>query len=87
MLTPRPALAIAGATAISVASVWTGLAASAMFNFPPSFLIVTIACGIWFVVWLADHRVGVTTEAFDQPDSPDRASAGRTSPTTPSNPR
>ena len=37
MLTPRPALAIAMATAISVTSVWIGLAASAMFNFPPSF--------------------------------------------------
>lgn len=73
MLTPRPALAIAMATAISVTSVWIGLAASAMFNFPPSFLIVTIACGIWLIVWLTDRRVRVTAEAPDQPVPPDRA--------------
>jgi zinc/manganese transport system permease protein len=42
------------ATAVSVGSVWIGLAASAMFNFPPSFLIVTIACGIWLIIWLTD---------------------------------
>jgi zinc/manganese transport system permease protein len=61
------------ATAISVTSVWIGLAASAMFNFPPSFLIVTIACGIWLIVWLTDRRVRVTAEAPDQPVPPDRA--------------
>jgi zinc/manganese transport system permease protein len=73
MLTPRPSLAIAMATAISVTSVWIGLAASAMFNFPPSFLIVTIACGIWLIVWLTDRRVRVTAEALDQPVPPDHA--------------
>ena len=37
---------------IGVFSVWAGLALSAMFNLPPSFLVVTLACGIWLVVWL-----------------------------------
>jgi zinc/manganese transport system permease protein len=56
MLTARPSLAMAISAMISVVSVWSGLAASAMFNVPPSFLIVTIACGIWLVVWLVDRR-------------------------------
>jgi zinc/manganese transport system permease protein len=83
MLTPRPALAMAMATAISVTSVWIGLAASAMFNFPPSFLIVTIACGVWLTVWLTDRRVRVTAEALDQRAQPDHPSAVETPPTTP----
>jgi zinc/manganese transport system permease protein len=57
MLTPRPVLAMAISTFLSVASVWIGLGASAMFNLPPSFLVVTIVCAIWLVVWLADRRV------------------------------
>jgi zinc/manganese transport system permease protein len=61
MLTPRPALAMATSTAISVTSVWIGLTASAMFNFPPSFPIVTIACGFWLIVWLTDRRVRLIT--------------------------
>ncbi|BBX20033.1 zinc ABC transporter permease [Mycolicibacterium duvalii] len=52
MLTPRPALAIAVSTAISLLAVWLGLALSAIFNAPPSFVIVTIACGVWAVVWV-----------------------------------
>lgn len=51
MLTPRPSLAIAISTAINLVAVWLGLGLSAMFNAPPSFLIVTIACGVWAVVW------------------------------------
>lgn len=54
MLTPRPVVAMVVATALSVASVWTGLAMSAMFNVPPSFLIVTIASTIWLAVWSRD---------------------------------
>lgn len=54
-LTPRPALAIAVSTGIAVAAVWLGLVASAMFNAPPSFLIVTIVTAVWLVVWLG-HR-------------------------------
>lgn len=57
MLTPRPVLAMAISAVISVFSVWLGLGASAMFNLPPSFLIVTIACGIWLAVWLLHRRV------------------------------
>jgi zinc/manganese transport system permease protein len=30
---------------------------SAMFNLPPSFVIVTIACGAWFVVWLFERQI------------------------------
>ena len=55
-LTPRPVLAMGISAVISVFSVWAGLAASAIFNLPPSFLIVTIACGIWLAVWIAGRR-------------------------------
>ena len=51
-LTPRLVLAMAISAVISVFSVWVGLGASAMFNTPPSFLIVTIACAIWLAVWV-----------------------------------
>lgn len=63
LLTPRPGLAMAISTAISLVSVWTGLALSAMFNMPPSFVIVTIACGVWLAVWSGDRlmRVGADT--------------------------
>ena len=50
--TPRPALAIGYASAISVASVWVGLVLSAMLDLPPSFFIVTIACAVWLVTWI-----------------------------------
>ncbi|WP_264077012.1 metal ABC transporter permease [Mycolicibacterium houstonense] len=55
MITARPILAMAISTGISVASVWSGLAVSAIFNMPPSFVIVTIACGCWLVVWAVDR--------------------------------
>lgn len=55
MVTARPILAMAISTGISVASVWAGLAVSAIFNMPPSFVIVTIACGIWLAVWTVDR--------------------------------
>ncbi len=57
MLTARPLAAMAISTAISLLSVWAGLAVSALFNMPPSFVIVTIACVIWLVVW-AGNRMG-----------------------------
>jgi zinc/manganese transport system permease protein len=67
MLTPRPAAAIAIATLINLVAVWLGLGLSAMFNAPPSFVIVTIACGVWAVVWAwerviksSDNRVLIT---------------------------
>ena len=50
-LTPRPVLAMAISTGLAVACVWLGLAASAMLNAPPSFLIVTIVTAVWLVVW------------------------------------
>jgi len=60
-LTPRPKRAMAVSAAISLVSVWAGLAFSAMLNLPPSFVVVTIACLVWFAVWLAaraSHRAG-----------------------------
>lgn len=57
MLTPRPPAAMAISTAISVFSVWVGVAMSAMFNLPPSFVIVTIACSAWFGVWILDRQI------------------------------
>lgn len=55
MLTARPAGAIALSTAINLVAVWVGLALSAMFNAPPSFVIVTIACGVWAAVWAVER--------------------------------
>jgi zinc/manganese transport system permease protein len=55
MLTPRPVRAMVASTAISVSAVWLGLGASAMFNLPPSFPIVTIACVVWATVWLLNR--------------------------------
>lgn len=51
MLTAQPLAAMAISTGISLASVWLGLGVSAVFNLPPSFVIVTVACLIWLVVW------------------------------------
>jgi len=66
MLTPRPVVAMVASTAISLSAVWLGLGASAMFNLPPSFPIVTIACAIWATVWLINRRATVAV----QPSSP-----------------
>lgn len=55
MVTARPILAMTISTGISVVSVWSGLAVSAIFNMPPSFVIVTIACGFWLAVWTVDR--------------------------------
>jgi zinc/manganese transport system permease protein len=62
MLTPRPALAIAISTIINLVAVWLGLGLSAMFNMPPSFLIVTIACGVWAVVWSLERGMRSSTD-------------------------
>ncbi|CAJ1495443.1 metal ABC transporter permease [[Mycobacterium] burgundiense] len=56
MLTARPGVAMALSTALSVFSVWLGLTMSAMFNLPPSFVIVTIVTLIWLLVWAVAHR-------------------------------
>ena len=58
MLTARPGAAMLVSTLLAVAGVWAGLAASAMFNVPPSFVIVTIVSVVWFVVWLVVQRSG-----------------------------
>ena len=56
LLTARPGAAMAVATGLAVVSVWAGLAVSAMFNVPPSFVITTIVSVIWLVVWLVAQR-------------------------------
>ena len=55
MLTARPIVAMAVSAVIGLVSVWTGLTFSAMFNLPPSFVIVTIACAVWLLVWAASR--------------------------------
>ncbi|HEV7419983.1 MAG TPA: metal ABC transporter permease [Mycobacterium sp.] len=58
MLVARPGTAMAVSTVLAVVSVWTGLAVSAMFNVPPSFVIVSIVSVIWFAVWSVAQRTG-----------------------------
>ena len=58
MLTARPGVAMAASTLLSVSGVWAGLALSAMFNVPPSFVITTIVCTVWLIVWLVAQRTG-----------------------------
>ena len=55
ILTARPVVAMAVSAVIGLASVWSGLALSAMVNVPPSFAIVTIACGVWLAVWVGSR--------------------------------
>ena len=55
MLTARPVLAMVVCATINLCAVWLGLGASAMFNLPPSFPIVTIACVIWSAVRLGNR--------------------------------
>lgn len=62
MLTARPGRAIALCTGFSLAAVWVGLGLSAMFNAPPSFVIVTVACGIWAVVWAGQRGLRQTAD-------------------------
>jgi zinc/manganese transport system permease protein len=66
MMTPRPGVAMAIATVISLLSVWLGLGLSAMLNVPPSFTIVTIACAVWFVGWVLDGRFRPVARASDE---------------------
>jgi zinc/manganese transport system permease protein len=71
MLTPKPPAAMLGSTVISVISVWVGVGLSAMFNLPPSFLIITIACTVWLVVWVVERRVrpASKTAGSDRPSA------------------
>ena len=41
------------ASALGPASVWGGLVLASMVDLPPSFFIVTIACGVWLATWRA----------------------------------
>jgi zinc/manganese transport system permease protein len=61
MLTAQPVGAMAISTVIGLASVWVGLVVSAMFNMPPSFVIVTIACGVWLMVWTTTRAAQSST--------------------------
>jgi zinc/manganese transport system permease protein len=63
-LTGRPLIAMFVSTAISVVSVWLGLGLSAMFNMPPSFVIVAIVCMVWFTVQLASHPIRLPVRTF-----------------------
>lgn len=58
MLTARPGAAISVATVLAVMAVWVGLAVSAMFNVPPSFVITSIVFVIWLAVRLVVQRGG-----------------------------
>lgn len=82
MLTPRPAMAMAASTAISLSAVWLGLGASAMFNLPPSFPIVTIACAIWSTVWASNRRRRVAARAMDESGSASPTMTSSTRPTS-----
>jgi zinc/manganese transport system permease protein len=70
MITPRPGIAMAITTIISLLSVWLGLGLSAMLNVPPSFTIVTIACTAWFVAWALDEYVRPVVSASDEHPGP-----------------
>ena len=63
MLTARPPAAMAISAAISVVSVWAGVTISAIFNLPPSFAVVTVACATWFVAWVLHRQVRPATVA------------------------
>ncbi|UNB53387.1 metal ABC transporter permease [Mycolicibacterium sp. YH-1] len=58
LITARPGSAMVLATVLAVGSVWAGLAVSAMFNVPPSFVITTIVTVIWLAVWAVGQRRG-----------------------------
>ncbi|MFC7675116.1 metal ABC transporter permease [Mycolicibacterium sp. GCM10028919] len=58
MLTARPGAAISVATVLAVMAVWVGLAVSAMFNVPPSFVITSIVFVIWLAIRLVVQRGG-----------------------------
>ncbi len=68
MLTARPGFAMLISTVISTVSVWVGLGVSAMFDLPPSFVIVAITCTAWFLVRMTNHRVRPSARG-SRPDS------------------
>ena len=80
-LTPRPVVAMVISTGLSVVCVWIGLAASAMFNLPPSFLIVTFVSAIWLVVYLRASRIRAIADRDREADTELPAAAQMSSPT------
>jgi len=80
-LTPRPVAAMAISTGLSVVCVWIGLAASAMFNLPPSFLIVTFASAIWLAVYLRASRIQTLADRDHETDTELPAATQTSSPT------
>jgi zinc/manganese transport system permease protein len=66
-LAAKPSIAMLLSTIISTISVWLGLALSAMFNMPPSFVIVTIACAVWLMAQLWDARIRLSTRISRMP--------------------
>lgn len=63
MLTARPVLAMVVSTALSLVAVWAGLVLSSVFDLPPSFVIVTIVCLVWLVVWSVAQRTGTVAKS------------------------
>ncbi|CAN5669131.1 metal ABC transporter permease [soil metagenome] len=63
MLTARPVLAMVVSTALSLVAVWAGLVLSSVFDLPPSFVIVTIVCLVWLVVWSVAQRTGTPAKS------------------------
>jgi zinc/manganese transport system permease protein len=53
-----------------------------MFNLPPSFPIVTIACAIWSAAWVTGRRRRVAAQAMDQPGSGPPDATAPTRPTS-----
>ncbi|MDF2823590.1 MAG: zinc transporter permease [Mycobacterium sp.] len=62
MLTARPVLAMLVSTLLSLFAVWAGLVLSSIFDLPPSFVIVTIVCVVWLVVWSVAQRAGTVSK-------------------------
>lgn len=58
MLTARPGAAMLVSTLLALAGVWAGLVVSAMFNVPPSFVIVMIVSVVWLTVRVFSKRNG-----------------------------
>ncbi|MGO9927664.1 MAG: metal ABC transporter permease [Mycobacterium sp.] len=77
MLTPRPVMAMVASTAISLSAVWLGLGASAMFNLPPSFPIVTIACAFWSIVWASNRRRRAVAQGLESSPRASRTPTSR----------
>ena len=63
MLTARPVMAMVISTALSLLAVWAGLLLSSVFDLPPSFVIVTIVCVVWLVVWSVAQRTGTPVKS------------------------